>query len=86
VTKAPYKSEALAAQLSVVAKNAMRNANFNGFAWALIAPAGEVSDLRIALALARFEKDQVIITNRGMGVRAVISRTTPSARFVGDST
>jgi hypothetical protein len=81
-----YQSEELANRLTDAAGEALRKANFNGYGWALIAPSNEVFELLLALKLVSLVKGQMVITNVGMSVRAVISRKAPSARFVFDGT
>lgn len=76
-----YLSEQLAARLPGNVTDAISSASFNGYGWALIAPAAEISGLLVTLKLARLVQGQFVITNQGMRVRAVISRKTPTARF-----
>lgn len=76
-----YLSEELAGWLPGDVKDALGSANFNGYGWALIAPAHEISGLLVRLKLAQLVKGQFVLTNQGMRVRAVISRQKPTARF-----
>ena len=77
MTNPRYRSEQLAGRLPGDVKDALRSAKFNGYGWALIAPAGEISDYLLALKLGRLVRGEVVITIQGMNVRAVVSRKTP---------
>lgn len=69
----------IAAGLPDNVRDALRNAHFNGYGWAVIAPSDEIAESLVTLKLTRFVRGQMIITIFGMGVRAVIACTSPSS-------
>ncbi|RYF24166.1 MAG: hypothetical protein EOO77_00595 [Oxalobacteraceae bacterium] len=79
MTNPSFQSKQLADQLPADVKDAMRKSIFTGYGWALIAPLEEISELLVKLKLVKVWKGQLIVTNRGMIVRAIISREMPSA-------
>jgi hypothetical protein len=74
MSRNPYRSEVLEAQLCDETRVALQNADFNGRYWVLQSASKEAAQALLALKLVRELADDFEVTIAGMAMRARLGR------------